>query len=218
MIDLETIEEIRSLSSDELSKACLIKREEARTLKLAVNPKHYSTIVDSSLSLEEMAKKTKLSQSTVSRYRNALINVGLETRKERHVRKGSKEKNQILKLVEGNPSTYREIIEVTGSTKELTSYYVRQLKKGDNVRTVKMNLGTGKGACPFHSKSLIGDLSGQNIVYCTGEEELLGKKIIEYLPNNLTRQVRKSLSGKLGRLLPKESFDVVHEYLLDNKI
>jgi hypothetical protein len=125
----------------------------------------------------------------------------------------SPESDKILSFIIGNPSTYEEIGKGIGKTQHRAGTLVAHLKRKNKARSVNIELGRRNHKRTFHSEQLIGGLTDKSIAYLPGEERLLGEKITEYLPEELTIGMRKSLTHKLKSILPKEAFDVVHSYM-----
>jgi len=210
----ELIEKLRKISKEELSRISNISEHQAQNLKCALV--YFSTITDHELSIKEMAEKTGLGKGTINVYRGTLIKAGLETRKK--YKYSSPESDKVLSFIKGKPSTYEEIGEKAGKTITQVANLMTFLKKKHKARNVNVELSRRNVKRNFRSDQLIDGLTDRAIAYLPGEEKLLGEKVTEYIPEKLTLGMRKSLTPRLKRILPKEAFEVVYEYICEHAV
>ena len=203
------LDEMRKKSYKELARDLSIPEYQADFLKAAINPDYYSVITDHNRSLEEMANDTGLSKNAIVGYRSALIKAGLETPKN----EGKESIDKVLLFLINKPSTYEEICRETGKTKSQVSGIITKLRRKDKIRTVTIELSRNDRSDNFSTHDLVDGITGKSIVYKPGDERLLGQKLTEYLPKKISRYERKSLTQRLKDILPKESFDTVHDYM-----
>lgn len=205
-----TIEEAREMSKEELSRSYGISEKLAVDFKTALEPEYFSTLTNSDLTFKEMAEKLGVSYLTIRHYRYTLTKVGLGGKRKRKSTIEAPQK--ILSFLKNKPSLYDDIFKNT----EASPATLYRLIGKDKVRSVNMKLfGRGRRHT-FHSDQLIDGLTARSIAYLPGEERLLGGKVTEHLPKELTLGMRKSLTYRLKSILPKEAFEVVYEYMREH--
>jgi predicted ArsR family transcriptional regulator len=121
--------------------------------------------------------------------------------------------DEIVSALEKEPLTYKEISEKTGIPAEEVTQKIGRLRRKGTVRTVIIALGSSGRKRSFYSKDIVGELTGKAIAYFPWQEKGLGEKITDYIPDDLTLGMRKSLTHKLKNILPEKSFEVVYEYM-----
>ena len=207
MLKQQIIGELRTMTKKELSSAYNIPECEANNLKYALDPFCFPIITDRNLSVDQMASCTGLGNETIRTYRSALIKAGLEDSRNDF---GVPKSDRVILYIRGNPSTYEEIAQGISSDVKRVGGVVAALRRGDKARSVTVKMVRRGTNSPFRSEDLVGKLTKKSIAYLQGDEGLLGLKVAAYIPGNLTMGMRKSLTQRMRRILPKESFDVVY--------
>jgi len=195
-------EELRKKSYKELARDLNIPEYRASLLKSALNPNHYPIITDHDLSTEEMMNETGFSKNYIYLLRGALIKVGLDERR-------SPSQDKVLSFIKCNPSTYKEIARGTGKTLKYVYNIMQTLRAKGKAQSVSIKFG--RRDSQFHSDQLVGGISCRSIAYLPGEESWLGLKVAEHIPDELTPGMKKSLTYRLERILPKEAFEVAYK-------
>jgi hypothetical protein len=210
---VKNLEELRTMSKKDLSKAYDISGAKATSLFYALKTKYFPVITDSGLSIEQMAHCTGLDDDTVRNYRSALIKVGLEDRRD----PGRASCLDVVSAIKGDPKTYERIAEVTGRKVKHVSSRVAYLKGDHTVLNVCFELGRTKSPV-LKSQQVLGRLSRKSMVYLPGEEKLLGMNVAKEITKDLTSAEKRTLLAKLKRFLPKEAFDVVYYHVHRNDL
>ncbi|NIM46626.1 MAG: peptidoglycan DD-metalloendopeptidase family protein [Candidatus Aenigmarchaeota archaeon] len=122
--------------------------------------------------------------------------------------------DEIISSIRGNPLTYEEISEKTGRSGDNIAQLMSKLKRNEKAYNVRLKLATSSRTYSFHPDELIGKLAGKTIAFVSGEEILLGKRIIRDMPAELDDpQMKKSISQRLIPLLPEDAAEVVRDYM-----
>ncbi len=213
------LEALRKIPREVLARTYNVSKQQASDLKMALNPDYYPILTNQEYSLDDMARKTNLSKSSIANYRSALITTGFEDRK-RMIRKSwiSSESDKVLSYLRGRPSTYEKICEGTGKSQNQVYSIIKFLKEKDKVKTVILGLGRDGGKRVYHTYDLIDGISNRAIAYLPGDEKLLAKEITKHLPEKLPTGMRRSLSSRLRWFLPKKTLDVVKEYMKEHAV
>ena len=199
---LKSLEELRKESRQELAEDFQIPYYKAKHLKSALKPKYYPIITDHSRSTEDMLRDTKLSRNSLNFLRTALTSTGVDSK-----RIPSPSSDEVLLFLRYNPSTYEEICAGTGKTYNQAHCIAQTLRKKDRVRSVEINFSKNGVFCP---ERCTGAPHNRSIFFLPGDEEFLGLKVTEFVRDDLTPYMERSLSNTLRRILPSKAFYVAH--------
>ncbi len=221
-LEIPTIEKARQMTIGELSKTFNISAYHAGNLESALKPEYFPIITYHELKIKEMEEITGLSEKDIIYFRFALIKAKLDTRKKRVKRRRRKgtvlSEARFLNFISGKPSTYKEIREGIGKTQRQVYELTRFLKEKRKVRTVKISLGRTRVKQTFSPYEVVGKLTNKTVAYLPWEETLLGKKIIPYLPKELPVNMRRALSRRFSRFLPRGAFKVVYDFMCEHGV
>ncbi|NIM47542.1 MAG: peptidoglycan DD-metalloendopeptidase family protein [Candidatus Aenigmarchaeota archaeon] len=126
--------------------------------------------------------------------------------------------NEVFFSVKNNPSTYEEISQRTGKSKEQLYTHVISLNKKGIVGTVNMSLGKSGSSYGYSSYELVGKLIKKSIIYVLGDETLLGKRIIRDMPAELTQGMKKGITTRLIPKLPYDAAEVIRDYMREHVV